>query len=46
MLGKDFVITPKKSKLEILLSHIDLCLSKMKVLRKLSVQKTGRTGPG
>ena len=42
--GKIFFITTQKSKLKNL--HRNFCLSKQEVFRKLSVQKTGRTGPG
>ena len=41
---KIFVNYPPKVKIEKL--HRIFCLSKQEVLRKLPVQKTGRTGPG
>ena len=44
LLGKYLVVTLHMSKLKIL--HRKFCLSKKKVFRKLSVQKTGGSGPG
>ena len=44
LLGKYLVITPQKSKLKN--HHRKFCLSKQEVLRKLPVQKTGKTIPG
>ena len=43
-LGKYLDITLENSKLKNF--HRNFCLSKQDVLGKLSVQKTGRTGPG
>ena len=44
LLGKDLVITSEKSKLKIFRRMF--FLSKKEVLRKLTLQKTGWTGPG